>query len=227
MENIKLRRRNDLTGQRFGRLLVMGAGSRRTKSGGMYWICRCDCGVVKEVSAQALRLGSTVSCGCYNKEYLENNIKHGHNRKQCPKSGTYKSWDKMIQRCNNPNACEYKWYGGKGVSVCERWKDFTNFLSDMGERPNGKSIDRINVRGNYEPSNCRWASTKQQANNTRRNVKFEHNGEMKTISELADIAGIEYDTMYYRIINYKWPISAAMETPVSRKNSLKKILKRH
>lgn len=218
-ENIKLRRRIDLTGERFGRLVVLRAGIKRAKNRGMYWLCKCDCGVVKEVSAQALKLGSTLSCGCYNLEVQRNNIKHGHNRSDNGKTPTYRTWDKMIQRCNNPNSAEYSIYGGRGISICERWLDFSNFLEDMGERPKGKSIDRIDFNGNYKPSNCRWATSKQQANNTRRNVSFEYKGQMKTISELADIAGVKYDTMYYRLMKYKWSLENAMSIPVSNSNS--------
>lgn len=110
MENVKLRRRKELTGQRFGRLIVLCPGERRTSNRGMYWLCKCDCGNQKEITALSLSRGLTTSCGCYSKEYNSNRIKHGHNRKLGNKTPTYITWDKMISRCRNKNCNEYKLY---------------------------------------------------------------------------------------------------------------------
>lgn len=225
-ENKKLRRRIDLTGKRYGRLVVIKAGIRRTPSRGMYWLCKCDCGVEKEITAQALKNGSTLSCGCYSKELATNTVIHGHNRRNKPRSMTYRSWDKMMQRCYNHNAKEYKWYGGRGISVHPDWHEFSVFLRDMGERKSkNESIDRIDVDGNYEPRNCRWATAIEQANNTQRNVFLEYNGEKKTIAELAREYHIKYDTLFYRIQKYGWSVKDAIETPVTRSNNKKRKLR--
>ena len=211
----------DLTGRRFGRLIVIGMSEKRTASRGGICICRCDCGTIKEVPSLSLKKGAVISCGCYNKEVLHNRAKHGHNRRN-EKSITYRSWDKMMQRCYNQSAHEYRFYGAKGISVCDKWHDFANFLSDMGERPSARySIDRIDPSGNYSADNCRWATAKTQANNTTRNIYYTYNGERKSIAELADIAGIKYDTMFYRLQKYGWTLEHAMTIPVSRSNSRK------
>lgn len=207
----------DLTGQKFGRLTVLRMSERRTASRGGICVCQCECGVIKEIPSLSLKSGAVVSCGCYNKEVNKRkNTKHGHDS-HSKKSLTYKSWDKMIQRCCNPNAHEYKFYGAKGVQVCERWRDFGAFLADMGERPSKElTIDRINYRGNYEPGNCRWANRKTQCNNTSRNIYYEYKGEKKTIAELAEIARVKYDTMYTRLRKNGLTAEQAVNLPVVR-----------
>jgi len=216
MENLKLRRRNDLTGKSFGRLTVLKAGERRTATRGMYWLCKCECGTIKEISALSLVRGLVVSCGCYCKEINSLRVVHGQNRRHSKKTPTYTSWAKMNDRCNNQKCKEYQWYGAKGIIVCESWRNFENFFKDMGVRPIGTTIDRIDSSGNYEPSNCRWETAKNQANNTSRNVSFEHNGKLMTISELAELADMEYDTMYCRLIKYKWSVQQSISTPTKK-----------
>jgi hypothetical protein len=199
----------DLTNKRFGRLVVISESPKRTKSRGVYWFCKCDCGATKEVASQHLVKGLTVSCGCYAKEVnLKKNTTHGHFG-----TPTYKSWDKMIQRCCNPNCPEYRYYGGRGITICEAWSDFANFLADMGERPAGTSIDRINVNLGYFKGNCRWATSTIQANNTRRNTLITHNGKTKTIAEWAKEKNLNYDVLYSRIKKHGWSVVEALETP--------------
>lgn len=158
----------DITGMRFGRLVALSHISvferdRRR----IYWKCLCNCGKSKLVSPDSLRRGVSQSCGCKQREETSlRRCTHGHT----PVSGwsaTYKTWTIMLQRCSNPNHMNYKYYGGRGISVCAHWHKFENFLADMGERPAGLSIDRIDVNGNYEPSNCRWVDQKTQVNNRR------------------------------------------------------------
>jgi hypothetical protein len=147
-------------GSTVGRLtLIEKAG--RTKQSRLLWKCKCECGTEKVVRDNHLKDGSTSSCGC------TRNIEHGHAR--CGNySPTYYTWKTMRERCSNSNHVHFKYYGGKGVKVCDRWNDFENFLADMGARPEGRSLNRINNDGDYEKSNCRWATRKEQANNTRR-----------------------------------------------------------
>lgn len=152
----------DLTGERFGMLVVEHRdGSVR---GEARWRCRCDCGTTSLVRGNVLRSGRTRSCGCATPVAVGAMFRvHGLSGRP-----EYRSWAHMTRRCTNPQDDSYPNYGGRGIRVCDRWLcSFEAFLADMGERPVGTSLDRINVNGNYEPGNCRWATTKTQARNTR------------------------------------------------------------
>lgn len=160
--------RRDLTGQRFGRLTVL-SHSHATPNGQQFWFCRCDCGtnVVRPAGylPRVCKSGEQ-SCGCsMREETIKRNTKHGHYRDL-----TYSSWCAMKRRCSSPKHPAYSEYGGRGIKVCDRWRDsFEAFLADMGERPSKRhSIDRVNVNGDYEPSNCRWTTMREQARNSRR-----------------------------------------------------------
>lgn len=197
MEVRKLRKARiiqDRVGQKFGRLTILKLISRESPHGKSVYQCLCTCGEIKEVRLGSLLNKSTSSCGCLFKEHMINrNTKHGlmyeHKR-------TYRTWKDMRQRCNNKNCKDYPNYGGRGIKVCERWNDFKNFYDDMGERPNGMTIDRIDVNGDYEPFNCRWATSKEQARNKRNNHIME-NG--KTIAENCEIFGVDCKVASYRI----------------------------
>lgn len=162
----------DITGQRFGRLIAIrpwdGSGRR------LKWVCACDCGGESYPTGSALRAGKILSCGCLrNERLLAALVKHGEALGRKRPSPEYSTWISMRNRCNNPKNHAYSYYGGRGISVCERWNDYANFIADMGPRPSPThSIDRENNDGNYEPSNCRWATKTEQAANQRAGGRF-------------------------------------------------------
>lgn len=153
----------DITGTRNGRLTVLefvGIAPGRHA----IWKCVCDCGVVKNIQGRTLKPNQTVSCGCRRDEHILTRMTtHG-----LTDTGAHKSWSHMMTRCFNPNREQYLDYSGRGITVCDRWKSFENFHQDMGDRPEGLTLDRIDVDGNYEPGNCRWITTAEQNRNQRR-----------------------------------------------------------
>lgn len=174
----------DLSGQRFFRLTAIREHGYRNKK--VWWWCRCDCGVEKEVAAATLRQGKAKSCGCWKaEEWKARQTDHG-----CSRYSWYKSWEAAKSRCQNPNNDVYHLYGGRGIRFCERWEDPRNFLADMGERPAGMSLDRINPDGHYEPGNCRWATSLQQGQFRRTNRRLEINGETLNAFEASRKYGL-------------------------------------
>lgn len=181
--------RIEMTGKRFGRLLVV-AESGRMRSRQIRWKCVCDCGSIHFTEGNALRSGRTQSCGC-----RKIDGKHGRSR-----SLEYRIWQAMRQRCSNPRNTHYKNYGGRGIRVCKSWAgSFVAFYSDMGPRPNGTSIDRIDNDGGYSPSNCRWASKAEQGVNMRSNRLLTVDGETLTVVEWAARTGIGEGAIRSRI----------------------------
>lgn len=162
-----------LEGQRFGRLTVQSLSNEPRKTTHRKWICRCDCGNTTTVISSHLIANHTTSCGCYARALRRTSkLKHGQaggRGKSNQRTVEYNCWIAIHQRCQDPNHISFKYYGALGIIVCERWNTFTTFLTDMKQRPTSKhSIDRINPYGNYEPSNCRWATKKEQAINRRK-----------------------------------------------------------
>lgn len=184
----------DITGKRFSSLLAVLELDRRRR----IWQFNCDCGQTIKADKGNVLSGHTRSCGCLVKKTCsrigKTNLTHGHS------SGiTYICWQQMWARCTNSRHKGWKNYGGRGISVCKRWRKFENFLEDMGEKQPRASIDRINNNGNYEPGNCRWANAIQQANNCRTNRWLEINGQRMTVSQAAVMFGLPSSTVFSRL----------------------------
>lgn len=193
----------DIEGQRF-KMLVVLRFSHMHKRDGAFWICKCDCGLIKTVSRNALRNGQR-TCGCEGRFF-----KHG----KC-NSAEYSVWENIIQRCTNPKAPSYRNYGGRGISVCLRWRSFENFCADMGPRPQPKlQIERIDNNGDYAPQNCRWATKRDQTRNTRRNHALSFRGKTMCLTDWAAEVRISAKTLSNRILS-GWPTTRALTEPVS------------
>lgn len=186
----------DLTGRRFGRLTVIEEGGRDNFRQAL-WKCKCDCGNEVDVRGYSLRVGNTQSCGCLQKEKnLELRTTHG----QCH-SRLYNIWCGIRNRCSLPSTSCYKYYGARGIKVCEEWNDFPVFMEwalSHGYADN-LTIDRIDIDGNYCPENCRWITIQEQQRNKRSNHYIEFNGERKTLKEWADSIGIHHVSLLERL----------------------------
>lgn len=202
---LRSREAKDLTGQTFGRLTVLGRV-------GTKWECLCSCGQTTKISAGSLVHGGSRSCGCLRSELMSTRMTgRGHGKVN---TGTYKTWAAMRSRCNRPKDDSYKDYGGRGIRVCERWNDsFENFYSDMGDRPPGACIDRIDNNEGYAPANCRWSTAKEQANNTRRNIFFTYQGKIQTIPQWSEEYGLDRKVLWDRLNTLNWSIEKALTTP--------------
>ena len=195
----------DITGLKFGRLIALECIHGK-KGDGCSWRCVCDCGNYHTVKSIALRYGQTKSCGCLRKEVT------GAKHRTHGKAGTneYTIWVDIKKRCFNPKHKFYHHYGGRGLTLCERWLDFANFLSDMGHRPSRKhSIERIKNDVGYEPSNCRWATQKEQCNNKRTNIVIEYLGKKQTATQWEKELGLPVAS---RLL-WGWSIEEAMTRP--------------
>lgn len=178
----------------YGRLSVIKLDST-DKQYRKHWLCKCNCGNEVVVREDSLKIGKTKSCGCLQKEsYKTNNLKHG-----MAYTRTYRIWRNMVQRCTNPNLSDSYKYFGRGITVCDKWLKFENFLADMGVPEDHLSLERIDNDGNYDPSNCRWATSKEQARNTVTNRLVTYQGHTKCISEWSEITGIDKGTLIYRL----------------------------
>jgi len=204
----------DMTGKRFGRLTIIERVPNYRNAA--KWRYRCDCGNEGTATGGSLRLGTTKSCGCLRKEIIkETNTKHGHTWAGGSTS-TYKSWRSMSGRCNNPNHHKYHLYGALGVKMCDRWSKFENFMEDMGERPEGTTIDRYpDQSGTYCKENCRWATITEQNNNKKTNVHIEYNHIVMTVGDAVRLSGSTVKRLVvYKRIKRGWSIDDALNTPV-------------
>ena len=194
----------DLTGQKFGKLLVIRRDGSAPNGGSKapMWLTRCDCGQEKRMNGSNLRRGVSKSCGCTLK-------KHGM-------FGTpeYRIWDSMVRRCHNPKHQAFKDYGGRGITVCASWRKFENFFQDMGRAPPGMWLDRINNNGNYEPGNCRWATPTQQGRNKRTNRLLTVGDVTATVPEWAERSGLKRTTIKERLRRGWSPLRAVTAPPM-------------
>lgn len=198
----KMAKLNDLTGRRFGRLLVISRA--KNKSNKVRWNCICDCGTKKIVEGYLLTSGRIKSCGCYNRDIITKYKKIKYKGKYIPITShpLFPIYNGIKNRCYNKNLPTYDRWGGRGIKMSEEWKNsFEQFVMDMGPRPSKEhSIDRIDNNKGYCKENCRWATAKEQANNARTNIKIEYKGKVRTLSETADFIGIPYHTLYHYFV---------------------------
>ena len=204
----------DLTGRKFGRLTVIEfsgvTNDRRTK-----WKCICDCGNEKVIIGKNLKNGNTKSCGCLHKEKF-NHKTHGKRNTRL-----YSIWRNMLNRCECKSHTEYFRYGGRGIKLCDEWKDFNNFYNwaITNGYTDKLSIERKDVNGNYEPSNCRWATAREQSRNTRRNRILEYNGKKQCIADWEEETGISRALIQQRIDRLGWSVEKALSTKVRKGNN--------
>ena len=194
---------NDLTGQRFGRVVALFPTEKRVHRH-IVWHCKCDCGGYKDIDSLSLTQGYTTSCGCLATEMLiKRNTTHGDYNTRL-----YRIFRGMISRCKYPSATEYNDYGGRGITVCEEWKDYNNFK--QWAMSNGYSddltLERNDVDGNYCPENCRWTTIGEQMNNKRNNHFLTYNGTTKTIAQWSELLDINYGTLQSRVNKLGWSV---------------------
>lgn len=204
-----------LGGESYGRLTIVSEAERLISGGQSkrQFLCRCECGNTVTAQLTHLRTGHTVSCGCHRKNQL------GESRRTHGKAGsrTYRIWSDMNSRCYTPSSTGYKFYGGRGIRVCRRWKkSFLAFVADMGECPEGMTIDRYpDQNGDYKPSNCRWATMAQQQRNRRSNRLITHDGRTQCLAAWAEETGLPKSTIRNRLL-LGWTVERTMTTPRKR-----------
>ena len=202
-------------GERYGRLIILKESIKKIR-GRRTFTCLCECGNKKDVIGDNLRMGTTKSCGCLQRELLSNR-RETH---KMTKTAEYNTLSRMKQRCFNKKHQDYKNYGERGITVCNSWLKFENFLEDMGKKKKGETIDRINNDGNYCKENCRWTDWETQANNRRGNVILEFEGNKLTIAEWSRKTGINRKVLEMRI-RAGWSIRKSLETR-TRKYQIRK-----
>jgi hypothetical protein len=203
----------NLSNKRFGELKVLRLGSIKKTNKGRnlyHYVCECSCGNIKEILGWNISSGKSKSCGC-----TDGFLPEEH---RMTKSREYRVWSKMKNRCLNPNNKRFKDYGGRGITVCVEWRhSFKTFYKDMGNRPENKTLDRIDNNKGYSKENCRWATNKEQSSNMRSNHFLEYNGETKTVSEWARLYGFKEGVLSSRIYR-GWSIERAITQPVKHKH---------
>lgn len=213
----------DLSGMRFGRWTVLRECGR-SKSGGVLWLCKCDCGTERCVNGGSLRNGVSNSCGCLGAEHRIEASRIAKTKHGGKKERLYSVWRSMLDRCYNQSSTHFCDYGGRGITVCDEWHDYATFREwsvtngyDKEAKHGACTIDRIDNNAGYYPDNCRWVNSEAQCNNRRNNHIIEFNGVTHTISEWSRITGIRKDTLRRRIVMYGWSIERALTEPNKHK----------
>jgi|ERR1700722_2476405 len=204
----------NLIGQKFNKLMVIELTDKKTFRQRV-WKCVCDCGSFAYITSHQLNKSIKTDCGCGNSERISAaHVRHGHCKNKSSTT-TYVSWQNMRARCLDSTNEHFNDYGGRGISICERWVcSFDNFLADMGERPKGMTLDRVITEGDYTPTNCRWATAKQQARNRRNNILIEIRGETKCLAEWCEIYGLNPDAILNRINQLGWALDEDLFKPM-------------
>lgn len=207
-------------GSRFGRWTVLERDHTEPSNHGRHWVCQCDCGVRRTVRSGRLFSGESLSCGCLARELIAQR-NHVHGRSYSPE---HRSWSSMRTRCQNSKVDEFPNYGGRGITICPEWDSFERFYADMGPRPSRQhSIDRIDTNGPYAPWNCRWATTREQTRNTRRNRFLTYDDQTMTVCDWADKFGIGRSTFIDRL-DRGWSIERALLTPPRKKRNARQVV---
>lgn len=211
-----------LPGDRFGRWVVLREGPPSPTQRRL--VCECDCGTRRLVHVSSLTNGRSRSCGCLHREVSAALVKRLRTSHGGSSTNEYRIWLGIMSRCLSPGNSAWRRYGGRGIRVCTRWLRFENFIADMGPRPSrAHSIDRKDRDGHYEPENCRWATTKEQGNNTARNRFLVARGERRTVAQWADLVGLDPGLIWARVVRLGWAPERAIFTPrVSRAESLRR-----
>lgn len=196
-----------------GRLKQLGVGFRVKRDAHRRAVFQCQCGVKFIAIMKNVKSGNTMSCGCFKRE-VDKYVKHGHATK-AKRTPEYTAWHCMKSRCLDKRNADYASYGGRGIRVADSWLLFENFLRDMGIKPAGTSIDRIDNNGNYEPNNCRWATNRQQSRNKRTTINLMFNGKLTPMIDVAKELGITYRAMYFRL-RRGWTPEQAISTPTRK-----------
>lgn len=207
----------DHTNKRFGRLVALSRGPKKDNRPTSYWMCACDCGNVVNIRMDHLSSGKIQSCGCIRKEHIGSvNVSHGMSG--CSEYGI---WENIKKRCYNPKNIGYHRYGGKGIVMCDEWRDsFEAFYRDMGPRPSSAhSVDRRNGKEGYAKNNCHWATHIEQANNTSTNIFFTLDGERKTLAMWCREFDVNYKTVHWLLTRKGMQFEDALDLMIKRKNA--------
>jgi hypothetical protein len=214
-----LPKRKDWTGQKYNRLTFIQK-TQKKKRESILWLCKCQCGNFIEVIPSMVSIGNTKSCGCLRKELAKINLDATAHGMQ--KTRQYAIWCGIKKRCLNEDSDTYNYYGGRGIKICDKWLTFEGFWEDMKQNySDDLTIDRINVDGDYCKENCRWATRRDQMNNTRRNLVYTVDGITATLKQHCERLQVKYGLVYNRIRRKNWEPEKALKTPVNKKYLIK------
>lgn len=208
---------SDITGEKYNMLTAVRTSYKKNPKSSYYWWFKCDCGNEKEILKSYVIKGTVKSCGCLAKRKSAQRAKKTFTTHSQTKTETYVVWQNMKSRCSNPKSISYENYGSRGISVCDRWQEFENFIEDMGLRPPNRSLDRIDNDKGYFKENCRWVTVQQQSNNKRNNFLIEWCGKKLNCREWEKETGITASVIRERIKKYNWTIEKSLTTKIKER----------